>query len=96
MKIYSNVRQVLGTVQPHDGKVGLRCSVADAERTWYDYIGFNDRKNFELVVERAPHGCNVSVRPWGDDDFEAPNWVRWVIVAVFAVAIAGVSYVRFY
>ena len=90
MKIYSNIRAILGTIRPVDGTVGLRCSVADAEYNWHEWVSRNDRKDFELVVESAPHGCNVFVRPWSESDMlagGAPSpLVEWVVIMVVCVA----------
>ena len=97
MDIYSNVTNTLRTIKPVDGVVGLRCTVDHAERTWYNDVSYNDRKDFELVVESAPHGCNVFVRPWSESGMitgGAPSWVGWGFIAVFVLAIVGVwSYV---
>ena len=93
MDIYSNVRLMLRTVRPVNGTIGLRCSVEEAERTWYNDVSYNDRKDFELVVESAPHGCNVFVRPWSESGMitgGAPSWVGWGFITVFVLAIVGV------
>jgi len=89
----SNIRSVLGTIRPVDGIVGLRCDVTTAEEIWFEYVTRNDRKDFELVVESAPHGCNVFVRPWSESGMitgGAPSWVGWGFIAVFVLAIVGV------
>ena len=97
MDIYSNVTNTLRTIKPIEGTVGLRCTVDYAERTWYNDVSYNDRKDFELVVESAPHGCNVFVRPWSESGMitgGAPSWVGWGFITVFVLAIVGVwSYV---
>ena len=94
MDIYSNVNQVLKTIKPVDGVVGLRCSALEAENVWYVFLQSTySCSNFELVVESAPHGCNVFVRPWSESGMitgGAPSWVGWGFIAVFVLAIVGV------
>lgn len=90
---FSNTRQVLGTIQPHDGKVALRCSVRDAETQWFTHVSRYDRHHFELVAEPAPHGCNVSVRPWSESGMltgGAPAWAEWLLVAVLLLIVVVV------
>ena len=88
---------MLRTLKPCDGKIGLVCSPLDAELTWHDVVSYNDRKDFKLVIEPTPYGCDVSVRPIGEDDMiETPQWVLWAICAAFIIGILGVICVRFY
>ena len=94
---YANYRQVLRTIRPVDGVMGLRCTRFEAEEQWFTHVSYNDRKDFELVVESAPHGCNVFVRPWSESGMlagGAPSWVGWGFIAVFSLGmLAGLYYV---
>ena len=102
-----NTIRKLRTIQPIDGVVLLPITPAEAEYQWFNEVSYNDRKDFELLVE--PHGsdsCLVQVRLWTDSDLLAsggPNWFAWLILGSLAAGLllaacqkfsyAGVLYV---
>ncbi len=86
-----NTIKLLRTIQPVDGVVLLPITPAEAEYQWFNEVSYNDRKDFELLVE--PHGagsCMVSVRLWSDSDFIAsggPNWFAWLMFGSILVGL---------
>ncbi len=102
-----NTIRELRTIQPIDGVVLLPITPAEAEYQWFNEVSYNDRKDFELLVE--PHGfdsCLVQVRSWEDSNPSnniGSNWFAWLILGSLAAGLllaacqkfsyAGVLYV---
>ena len=86
-----NTIRKLRTIQPIDGVVLLPITPAEAEYQWFNEVSYNDRKDFELLVE--PHGSDSclgqvrSVSQWW------PKLVRLVNIKFVSrwVIISGVS-----
>lgn len=86
-----NTVRTLRTIQPIDGVVCLPITPAEAEYQWFNEVSYNDRKDFELLVE--PHGsdsCLVQVRLWSDSDMlgsGGPNWFAWLVFGTIIVGL---------
>ncbi len=46
--------------------LSLNVEPDEAERIWYSEVSYKDRKDFDIFIERAPHGCDVNIILWED------------------------------
>lgn len=96
--IKMNVISALRTIRPEDGTVGLCCCPDYAEQIWFSEVSRQDRTKFELIIERAPHGCDVTVRPWSESGVltSGSSWLSYLIGGCFIASLLFMLWSKYY
>ena len=91
----NSISFILNSLEP--GVVtALNVEPDEAELVWFEDVNYRDRKKFELIIERAPHGCNVVIQPWGDFlTTGGPDWVTYAIVGSLFAGFLFALYNKF-
>ena len=88
----------LNVMMPTDGTVSFGLDPDTVEYLWYNTLSRGDLDQYEVIIELAPHGCDVTVRPWSESGVltSGPSWLSYLIGGCFIASLLFMLWSKYY